>query len=81
MHEYGDRNKIDRETITYTIDLNNSHVMSINPEKEHSKGASIDHTQAVRFSRDKVESRILVEAGEVGAIGGEVYQGRFCKAA
>lgn len=48
-------------TSTHTIDLDDTHIVPINPEKEHSKGAGVDNSQTVRFPRDKVESGVLVE--------------------
>jgi hypothetical protein len=40
-------------TISHPVSFDNRHVVTVNPEKERSKGRGIDDTETVCFSRDE----------------------------
>lgn len=42
-YEYDVRNEVEKGTIAYTVDLDDAHVMAIDPKEEHSKGTGVDH--------------------------------------
>jgi hypothetical protein len=64
---------------THSIDFNNAHVVSIDPEKEHCKCTSVDNSQTVGFPRNKIQSSVLVEARQVSSVRGKVNQRRLCR--
>lgn len=43
-------------------DAYNPHIMSVNPEEEHSKSRCVDDTQTIRLSRLKWQRGIFVES-------------------
>jgi hypothetical protein len=47
--------------ITYTIDLNNAHFMTIYPEEESGERRSVHDSEAVRLPRNEWQCGILVE--------------------
>jgi hypothetical protein len=51
--------RYDRDT--YTINLYNTHFMTIYPEEEHSEGRSVHDAETVRLPRDERQGGILAE--------------------
>jgi len=45
----------------YTINLYNAHIMTINPEDEHSESRGVHNAEAVRLPRNEWQGGILVE--------------------
>ena len=46
---------------TYTINLYNTHFVTIYPEEEHSKGRGVHDAETVSFPRNEGQSGILIE--------------------
>ena len=51
--------RYDRDT--YTIDLYNTHFVTIYPEEEHGEGRGVHDAETVRLPRDEGQGSILIE--------------------
>jgi hypothetical protein len=57
-----DVGRVDTYFLAYTVNFNDTHFMTINPEEKSSKCGSVDNAQAVRLSWFKWQSSILIES-------------------
>ena len=48
--------------MTCTVDFDDTHIMSINPEIEHGKRRGVDYPKAVSLSGHEREGRVFIEA-------------------
>jgi len=79
--------------MTCTVDFDDTHIMSVNPEIEHGKRRGVYYPKAVSLSGYEREGRVFIEAcvgchsrrgrarnrAEIRRILGKVYEGRIWK--
>lgn len=62
------------ETDTHPVDLDDAHIMAVDPEEERRERRDVDHAQAIRLARLEGQRRVLIEPAQVRRVLREVDQ-------